>query len=83
MAPTKLKYLLQLSLCHLNLLQSPLTPTHLCSKTTKSSLTNLVDLYRELTGLMSAVGASYRDDSNAFFQNISHKVLIDKLVRYG
>lgn len=61
----------------------PSDPAYLCSKTPKSSLTNLIALYGETTGLVRAVGASYQDDTNAFFQNISCKVLTDKLVIYG
>lgn len=61
----------------------PSAPAHLCSKTPNSSLTNLIALYGEMTGLVRAVGVSYENDSNAFFQDISHEVLIDKLVKYG
>lgn len=57
-------------------------PTRLCSKTPKSPFTKLIVLYGEMTGLVRAVGASYQDVSNAFFQNISHKVLTDKLEKY-
>lgn len=39
--------------------------------------------YRETIGLMRAVGASYKDFRNYFFQSISHKILMDKLVKYG
>ncbi|KAK4828527.1 hypothetical protein QYF61_026949 [Mycteria americana] len=51
----------------------------------KSCLTNLINFYNEMTGLEDegrAVDIIYLDFSKAF-DTVSHKILIDKMMKYG